>query len=65
MMLQGEDDQESVTPPPSQPPNNIQPILTHVTKFNLHTKGEFLCYLNSVPTTMMADTGSALSLIHI
>ena len=63
MMLQGEDDQESVTPPPSQPPNNIQPILTHVTKFNLHTKGEFLCYLNSVPTTMMADTGSARNLV--
>ena len=50
-------------PPPSSLPHNIQPTLTYVTKFNLNTKGEFKCCLNSVPVAMMADSGSARNLV--
>ena len=54
---------EDNSSPPSSPPCNIQPTLTYVTKFNLHTKGEFLCSLNGVPVNMMADSGAARNLV--
>ena len=63
MMKNGCDDK--VPPPPTtlSAPLIIQPTLTCVTKFNPNTKGEFQSCLNSVPVTMMADSGSARNLI--
>ena len=63
MMKNGCDDK--VPPPPTtlSAPLIIKPTLTCVTKFNPNTKGEFQSCLNSVPVTMMADSGSARNLI--
>ena len=57
--------EDKVPPPPTtlSAPLIIKPTLTCVTKFNPNTKGEFQSCLNSVPVTMMADSGSARNLI--
>ena len=63
-MIQAECDENTPPPtPPSSVPPQIQPTLSYVTKFNLNTKGEFQCRLNSVPAVMMADSGSARNLV--